>query len=882
MSPSDTSGQRELREQLQTTLGAAYAVTRELGGGGMARVFVAEERTLGRRVVVKVLPPETSGIVSADRFRREIQLAARLQHPHIVPLLAAGESGGLLYYTMPFIDGETLRARIARDGALPLPIAIRVIRDVAKALASAHRHGVVHRDIKPENVLLSEDGDALVADFGVAKALAAASVGAADPSVLLTSMGIAVGTPAYMAPEQALADPGVDHRADLYALGVIAYEVLAGSHPFAGRTQQALVAAHATEAPESLGRRRASVSPELASLVMCLLEKQPADRPRSADDVLQTLDALVTPTRISGAGPGTAAPSAGARLLRSRASRIAVAAVVVVAIAAGAAWYMRVRAVGSPARLQRVLVVPMRNDTRDSALAPLGRMAADWLEQGLVRIDGLSVASGVSNPLSPGDAGLRAAAEANWAGVLVSGAYYLENDSIRLQAKVTDVANWKRMGSIPAVIAPRLQPSLLLEPLRQAVMGLLAASDEARRVGDVGAPPTSWDAYRLQLDGNDLAVKGEWRGALSQWLRASARDSLWPRPQLSAAQAYINVGQPANADSVLRVTERRRAMLTPYDLAMLDLQRSQLDGNTASRLESAHRLVRAAPGLDLSHFLHAIGAVQSNKPREALEAAARVDKASVFRVSQAGSTFAYHVTSAYHLLGDYHRELEAARTARGLIPESANVVYLELRALAALGQVDSLEPTLDHVVGIRAPRGWPPLSISTIRVALAQELMAHGQPDAARQVLSRSVAWQRARPPAEQAREDARRDLAEALYLLGKYVDAEPVVKRLTMDHPENARYLALHGLIALRLGRRAEAIQASDRLGDMKSIYGRDEPTYARAQIAAQLGDTAAALTLLQESLTKGWTATDIHADPDLAPLRGNARFQELLKPMG
>jgi len=187
MTPSGTSGVRDLREHLQTTLGAAYAVTRELGGGGMSRVFLAEETTLGRRVVVKVLSPETSGVASVDRFRREIQVAAQLQHPHIVPLLAAGETGShatgdtLLYYTMPLVEGETLRARLSRDGGLPIPVAIRILRDVTKALTYAHRHGVVHRDIKPENVLLGEDGDALVTDFGVAKALAVANADASGP-----------------------------------------------------------------------------------------------------------------------------------------------------------------------------------------------------------------------------------------------------------------------------------------------------------------------------------------------------------------------------------------------------------------------------------------------------------------------------------------------------------------------------------------------------------------------------------------------------------------------------------------------------------------------------------------------------------------------------
>ena len=207
-----------LRESLQAALGAAYVIERELGGGGMSRVFVATETSLGRRVVIKVLPPGFSETISADRFHREIQVAANLQHPHIVPLLTAGHAGSLLYYTMPLVEGETLRGRLARQGELPVPEACQILAEVARALSYAHRHGIVHRDIKPENILLSE-GEAQVADFGIAKALAA-STGANS----LTTQGLALGTPAYMAPEQAAADHAVDARADLYALGVVAYE----------------------------------------------------------------------------------------------------------------------------------------------------------------------------------------------------------------------------------------------------------------------------------------------------------------------------------------------------------------------------------------------------------------------------------------------------------------------------------------------------------------------------------------------------------------------------------------------------------------------------------------------------------------------------------
>ena len=294
----------DLREQLQESLSGLYTIERELGGGGMARVFLAHETALGRRVVVKVLSPTLAAGVSADRFRREILLVAKLQHPHIVPVHAAGELGGLPYFTMPFVEGESLRARLAREGELPISEVLRLLRDVASALTYAHAQGVIHRVIKPDNVLLSV-GSAIVADFGVAKALSE-SVTDGDQSHL-TSLGIALGTPAYMAPEQASADPAMDHRVDIYAFGVMAYEMLAGRPPFIGRSPQALFAAHVNEPPVPVQALRPSVPPALAALVMRCLEKHAADRPTQADDVLHALDSMSTPS--GGTPPTTEMPS---------------------------------------------------------------------------------------------------------------------------------------------------------------------------------------------------------------------------------------------------------------------------------------------------------------------------------------------------------------------------------------------------------------------------------------------------------------------------------------------------------------------------------------------------------------------------------------------
>src|SRR5438309_7374832 len=286
----------DLRARLQTAVGSAYRIDKELGGGGMSRVFVAEESALGRRVVIKVLPPDLAAGVNVERFRREIQLAASLQHPHVVQLLTAGAADNLLYYVMPFIPGESLRAKLAREGELPVPEVVRILRDVVDALSYAHAQGVVHRDIKPDNVLITGK-HAVVTDFGVAKAVSASS-----GQSTLTSLGVALGTPAYMAPEQAAADPHVDHRADLYAVGVLAYEMLTGVPPFAGDSPQQLISAHLTRPVERPERLRPSVPPAASALVMRCLEKRPADRWQSADELLRQIDALLAGVVTTGAG----------------------------------------------------------------------------------------------------------------------------------------------------------------------------------------------------------------------------------------------------------------------------------------------------------------------------------------------------------------------------------------------------------------------------------------------------------------------------------------------------------------------------------------------------------------------------------------------------
>jgi len=281
--------------QLNAALEGRYVVSREIGAGGMATVYLAQDLRHQRPVAIKVLRPDLAASLGAERFLREVRIAAQLQHPHILPVFDSGEAGTLLWYAMPFVEGETLREKLARDGALPVTDAVRVIREVADALAKAHRAGVVHRDVKPENILFA-DGHALVADFGVAKAVREASA----PGGGMTTAGISLGTPGYMAPEQVAADPAADQRMDIYSLGIVGYELLTGVAPFAHLPPAQQLSAHVTTVPAPVTDRRPECPPALAAAIARCLEKRPGDRPQSAEELISLVDG------ISGPQPGVA------------------------------------------------------------------------------------------------------------------------------------------------------------------------------------------------------------------------------------------------------------------------------------------------------------------------------------------------------------------------------------------------------------------------------------------------------------------------------------------------------------------------------------------------------------------------------------------------
>jgi eukaryotic-like serine/threonine-protein kinase len=548
----------ELSDRLQQALGNAYRLEKELGGGGMSRVFVAEETRLARQVVIKVLPPDLALEMRVDRFNREIQLSASLQHPHIVPLLAAGGAEDLLYYTMPFVQGEALRTRLSREGELPVRDAVRILKDVADALAYAHARGVVHRDIKPDNVLLSGN-HAVVADFGVAKAVSQAKTESG-----LTSVGVALGTPAYMAPEQAAGDPNIDHRADIYAFGAMAYEMLTGRAPFAGMAPHQMLAAHVTEPVAPITDKRPTLSPALAGLVMACLAKNPADRPQSANEILNALEGMATP---SGSVAITSPITTVRHALRRPRNRVVVFGLLALVLLLGGWLALKPR--GAEALDQnRIAVAPFDVLGGGADLALWREGLVDVLSRSL---DGAGPLRAVSPTLVVrrwrGRADAAAAkdlARATGARTVVYGGLVRAGaDSVRLTAQVLDVQSGNPLGDIELRERidrmDRLGDSLTVRVLRE--IGRTRAVGLVRRAG-LGSP--SLAALKAFLQGEQFLRRSEWDSAIVYHQRAIALDSGFT---LAWSHAGLAAGWQHSANDSLSRTYKLRAGALNHGLA---------------------------------------------------------------------------------------------------------------------------------------------------------------------------------------------------------------------------------------------------------------------------------------------------------------------------
>jgi eukaryotic-like serine/threonine-protein kinase len=574
----------------------------------MSTVFVARDNALGRTVVIKVLPYELAATVSVERFKREIMLSAALQHPHIVPVLSAGEIADdspaatkLPYFIMPFVEGESLRTRLSR-GPLSVREVVSILKDVSRALVYAHGRGIIHRDIKPDNVLLS-GGSATVTDFGVAKAITASREGtrrepSSTRSGTITLVGTSIGTPAYMAPEQAAGDPSTDHRADLYALGIVGYEMLVGTPPFHGRAPQQLLAAQLTEKPPPIGSRRYDVPEALAALLMRLLEKDPSKRPKTAAEVTRALEdpAVVSGTFVSAQAPKQQQPR---RVLWALAG-----AGILASVAAGSAWFTNHRGPSSAATAnapsplaKSIAVMPLVNISRDTTDAYFAAGMTAEVTNALSRIPGLRVTTAnetskreqIVNPTEVGKA-------LNATMVLV-GTVQRDKNRMRVTARLVNTSDgltvWSDMfeseskdvfkvqDEISSAIVAAISPELTAgAPASTAVTPVASEAKGNHGTSDL-------QAYDLYLRGRYFFEKrGEagLRRALDYFQQAARQDTAFARAYAGIANVYALLPLYANVhvDSVM-------------PLAMQAIDRAiKLDGTLPETFASRGSLLQSA------------------------------------------------------------------------------------------------------------------------------------------------------------------------------------------------------------------------------------------------------------------------------------------------
>lgn len=559
MSPDD------LLTRLQRALGDQYGVDRELARGGMSRVYLATDRALGRMVVVKALSPELAAEVNIERFSREIKLAGRLQHPHIVPLLSAGDADGTPFFVMPFVEGRSLREKLSKGGELPIHETVRILRDVANALEYAHQNGIVHRDVKPENILLSS-GNAVVTDFGVAKAISSATDG--DERSNLTSAGVALGTPLYMAPEQAAADSTTDHRADIYAWGAVAYEMLTGAPPFAGRGTQAIIAAHISEPVPPI--HRTAVPPRLASVVMRALAKRPADRPQSANELVMELDGM-TATGIT-SSKETSAPRSTAPALRFG---LAVGALLLLW---AAVVFLRTRSdtrvAGSPDAVRRIAVLPFENasGTKDDEYFADGM--SDELGAALGRVRGVRVASHSSAFSFKGKVvDVREVGRKLDVDAVLEGRVRRAGSRLRVTAELTDVSNglslWSDSYERESKDVFAVQDDIAHAIANALEVRFLPRSGSSRTAETQGtADPEAYDLFLRARYFWHKRGSGNLRKSVDLFAGAAARDPKFARAYAGLASSQVLLTEyaddaPKNTDDLALAAADQALALDP-------------------------------------------------------------------------------------------------------------------------------------------------------------------------------------------------------------------------------------------------------------------------------------------------------------------------------
>jgi len=870
------------RDRLQAALLGRYRLERELGRGGMATVYLAQDLKHDRRVALKILRPELAHALGPERFLREIRVTASLDHPHILPLLDSGHAAGLLYYLMPYVEGESLRDRLSREAQLPFEQALQIAREVADALAYAHRRGVVHRDIKPENILLA-GGHARVADFGIARALTAAG------GESLTETGLAIGTPAYMSPEQAGGEPAVDGRSDVYALGCVLYEMLAGHPPFTGASAYEVLARHALDPLPSLSAARPGVPPAVERAIASALAKTAVDRFPTAD----RFAAALSPDESAGT-IAAAAPPAPRRWTPVR--RWATLGLLAAAIGGALVVVRPGRNAAGPAGAAydrtTIAVLPFQNLGGEEEHAYFAGGLHDELLTQLSKVASLRVISRTSVMRYAGGGNtLGEIARALRVGSVVEGTVQVVGGRLRVNVQLIDAATdahlWAERYDRTLDDAFAIQSDVARHVV--SAVGAALSSAESRYMTE--APTANAEAYRLYLQGREY------------FTRPSRLRQDYETAQLLYERAVTL--DPAFALAHVALTEVHGLMhLLRYDRSPERLARVIAEAETALRLAPDLPKAREAAGM-----AYGVGRGDFRRARDAFLRAAQGLPNDARLWQKIGFT--------NRMLGDWDAATAAFAKSTELDPYDADLflhrgITEDLRrrypqAVQAQNQALSLAPDF-HAAGLA--KGWAYArgsgQLDTLGLVLRRLPEATGigplgeasthlatlylwerMPDRVIQLLrttrSRVFEWELSYRPAALYAGWAHSLRGDRPAARAAFDSARVLLDARLAQLPDDWQAMAARGLALAGLGQRDAALAEVERLKQLPTDRGgyldvhRSED---RARILAQVGEAEAALNEI-ERLLQGPSWLSVHTlrlDPIWDPIRNHPRFRALL----
>jgi tetratricopeptide (TPR) repeat protein len=855
---------------------AHYEVLDLVAHGGMGVVYRAHDPRLGRFAALKFLPVAISLDDGARaRMLMEARSASALDHSNIGVVYDIGEHDGRQFIAFAWYDGDTLKSRLA-EGPLPLDDVLPIGRQVAAALAAAHRAGIVHRDVKPSNIIITPDGTVKLLDFGIAK----------RPDSDLTGQGTTLGTVAYMSPEQSrCAD--IDARTDVWSFGVVLYEMLAGRRPFAGDNDAAVIFGIRSDEPDAIARLRPDTPPALADIVETCLVKDPAQRYADGEAMLAAFGSAASgeaptapPIRARG---GTRRNSVVASVKRMRPGRRVVTVVGAISLLMAAMY--AASAIGGGDRAlepQRVLVPPLENRSGDATLDPVGSIAADLIIGDITRAglpDVVPVTAAlaasrhvVSEQRSDTTARTRQLAIETGAGIVVTGAYYVERDSLYLHAQIMDMTAGDVIGAAGPVATHVDAPLAGIVALREQLLTELAPHllQSGREITQWAHTPPPFEAYRAFALGLELFIERHWPAAIERFAEAAHVDSTFTPALLMAGLAHVNLGNLAAVDSILDRIGERPELTTDINRMAFDVLDALVRGDHDAGYRAHLRAPEFAPGT-FAHWGLANSALWVNRPHESVRVARDLDPER----GDLRGWFLYwrDFAQAYHRLGEHRKELRVARRARELFPGDAAALRLEARSLAALGSTRSLERLLAREMD-------EGIVTANLLLDAGLELRAHGEVQAGIALIRRSLEY--AHTPSWNLT-GRTRERATAHYYLGEYALAERLSREHLTEFPASFQAQALLGLIAARRGETAEAMAMADRLAALDYPYLRGANTWWRARIAVVLGRPDEAVRLLEQTYLEGlhlWQP--LHVEPDFDPLRTYPPFVAFVRPRG